>query len=167
MKRALLILPVLLLASPVAAQQQKGDVELEFTGSLITTVGADQNSGIGIIQSKVGRFVTDRIELGAYPSLETRFVGNVSVTTVGFGLFGVYSFLQEDAMTVPYVGFFYYKSDVTEGFEANDNWLGVNGGFKVYVSPRMALDIGGNYLFGVSGQEGGLVMLLAGLSFLL
>lgn len=165
--RLAFLLLAFLLTSPAAAQQEEGDTELEFTGSLITTVGADETSGIGIIQSKLGQFVTDRWELGAFPSLEVRFGGGTSDTKLGAGLFAVYSFLRADAMTVPYLGASYYKSDLTESFEANDSWMGVNAGLKFYVSPEVAFDVGGNYHIGLQGQEGGLFILQAGLSFLL
>lgn len=156
---------VLLVASPAAAQQEEGDVELEFTGSLITTVGADETSGIGIIQSKLGRFVTDRWQLGAFPSLEVRFNGGRTDTRLGAGLFAVYSYLRPDAMTVPYAGASYYKSDLTAGFDEDDSWFGINAGLKFYANPDVALDVGGNYLFALQGQEGGLFIMQAGLSF--
>lgn len=165
MRPFLPLLLALLIAHPAAAQQEQGDVELEFTGSLITTVGADQTSGLGLIQSKIGRFVTDRWQLGAFPSLEVRFNEVTTDTRIGAGLFASYSYLRPDAMTVPYAGGSYYKSDLTEGFDENDSWLGVNAGLKFYVNPRVAFDMGGNYLFALQGQSGGLLIMQAGLSF--
>lgn len=162
---AVLFLSVLLLPVPSAAQQEAGDTELEFTGSLITTVGSDETWGIGIVQSKLGQFVTDRWEFGAFPSLEVR-LGETTDTRFGFGLFATYSYLRPDAMTAPYVGASYYKNDLTERFSANDSWLGVNAGLKFYVSPDVAVDVGGDYQFGLQGQEGGLFILRTGLSFL-
>ena len=77
----------------------------------------------------------------------------------------VYSFLRADAMTVPYVGGSYYKSDLTTGFDEEDSWLGVNAGVKFYLNPEVAFDMGGNYLFALQGQDGGLLIMQAGLSF--
>lgn len=37
-----------LVSPPSAVQQEEGDTELEFTGSLITGVGADDPSGMAI-----------------------------------------------------------------------------------------------------------------------
>ena len=161
----LITLAVLLAVPPAAAQQEAGDVELEFTGSVITTVGAEDGSGIGIIQSKLGRYITDRWQLGAFPSLEVRFNEFDTDTRLGAGLFAVYSFLLPDAMTVPYAGTSYYKSDLSAGFDENDSWLGVSGGLKFYVNPDVALDIGGNYYFALQGQDSGLFIMQAGLSF--
>lgn len=166
---ALIVIAVALFAaSPAVAQQEKGDVELEFLGSLTTTVGAEEGSGFGVIQSKLGRFVTDQWQLGAFPSLEVRFAAGTTDTKLGGGLFAVYSFLRPDAMTAPYAGASFYKSDVTAGFGANDYWTGVNGGLKFYMDRNIALDMGGNYLFSLSGIEGKghLLIMQAGLSFL-
>lgn len=162
-----LLLATLLASAPAAAQQEQGDVELEFTGSLITTAGSEETSGIGIIQSKLGRFVTDRWELGAFPSLEVRFNEQRTNTRLGLGLFAVYSYLRPDAMTAPYVGASVYKSDASTGFDANDSWGGLNAGVKVYINSNMAFDMGFDYLFALQDQGGQLVIVRAGLSFLL
>lgn len=160
-----LFLATLLTASPAAAQQEKGDIELEFAGSLHTTVGAAEASGLGLIQTKVGRFVTDRWQLGAFPSLEVQFAGGTTDTRMGGGVFAVYSHLLPDAMTVPYGGASFYKRDLIAGFGAKDYWMGVNGGLKFYVDRNIAVDMGGNYLFSLSGADGQLLIMQAGLSF--
>lgn len=158
-------LAVWLAAVPAAAQQEQGDVELEFAGSLHTTVGAEETSGLGLIQTKVGRFVTDRWQLGAFPSLEVQFAAGTTNTRMGGGLFAVYSYLRPDAMTVPYGGASFYKRDLTAGFGARDYWTGVNGGMKFYVDRNIAVDVGANYLFSLSGADGQLLIMQAGLSF--
>lgn len=160
-----LLLGALLAASPAVAQQEQGDVELEFLGSLHTTVGTEDASGLGIIQTKVGRFVTDRWQLGAFPSLEVQFARGTTDTRIGGGLFAVYSYLRPNAMTVPYGGASLYKRDLTAGFGASDYWTGVNGGLKFYVDRNIAIDVGGNYLFSLSGADGQLLIMQAGLSF--
>jgi hypothetical protein len=106
----LILLSALVATGPAAAQQEEGDVELELTGTLITSVGADEASGMGMMQAKVGRFVTDRWELGAFPSLEVRFGEGTTNTRIGAGLFATYSYLQPDAKTAPYVGPTYYRT---------------------------------------------------------
>jgi hypothetical protein len=164
-KSAVLVLvAILVTTSPAAAQQEQGDIELELTGSLISTVGAGEASGMGILQSKLGRFVTDRWEVGAFPSLEVRFGEGTTNTQIGIGLFATYSYLRPDAMTVPYLGGSYYKSDASRGFDADDSWFGVNAGLKFYLNSRMAFDMGLDYLFALQGQEGQLFIYRAGLS---
>lgn len=164
-KSAVLILLAALVAPiPAAAQQEEGDVELELTGTLITSVGAEEASGMGMMQAKVGRFVTDRWELGAFPSFEVRFSEGTTDTRIGAGVFATYSYLQPDAKTVPYAGASYYKGDASTGFDAQDSWFGLNGGMKFYFNPRMAFDMGADYLFALQGQEGQLFIFRAGLS---
>ena len=163
---------------PVAGQQAAGDVELQFVGSLLTTVGQDRGSqSQGLFQAKAGYFLTDRVEIGAFPSLTyarttTRAPGwpdepdeTTSETKVGMGVFSTYSFLTAGATTVPYVGGQFYRIDVTD--EDEGGWLGVNAGLKFYLSERTAFDAGGNALAGVGGSEGVLLHLQVGLSFLL
>lgn len=161
----ILLLAVLFTAAPAAAQQEKGDVELEFSGSLNTRLGTEDASGLALIQTKVGRFFTDRWQLGAFPSLEVQFAGRTTDTRVGGGLFAVYSYLRPDAMTVPYGGASLYKRDLIAGFGAQDYWMGINGGMKFYVDHNIAVDMGGNYLFSLSGADGQLLIMQAGLSF--
>lgn len=160
----LLLLFALVASSPTAAQQEEGDTELELTGTVITSVGAAETSGMGMMQAKVGRFVTDRWELGAFPSLEVRFGEGTTDTRIGAGLFATYSYLQPNARTVPYAGASYYKGDASTGFDARDSWFGLNGGMKVYFNPRMAFDMGIDYLFALQGQEGQLFIFRTGLS---
>lgn len=166
MKRsaALVLLSALVATIPAAAQQEEGDVELELTGTLITSVGAGEASGMGMMQAKVGRFVTDRWELGAFPSLEVHFGEGTTNTRIGAGVFATYSYLQPDAKTAPYVGPTYYKGDASTGFDAKDSWFGLNGGMKFYFNPHMAFDMGVDYLFALQGQEGQLFIFRAGLS---
>jgi hypothetical protein len=163
----------LAIAAPAGAQQERGDLELQFTGSLLTVVGQENVSVTsGLFQAKVGYFVTDRIELGAFPSLiyNRTQVGEhgarttTSDTKLGMGVFAVYSFLAGDARTVPYAGGQFYRIDLTN--EDERGWVGVNGGAKFYLTRRTAFDLGANYLFGLGEQGGALVLVQVGLSFL-
>lgn len=171
---ALVLILLAALCAPLEAQQQQGDTELAFSGSILTTVGQENVSTTsGIVQAKVGYFVSDRVELGVFPSLrftETTVETQIgeeefSETDLGVGAFGTYSFLAEDAMTVPYVGGQFYRIDVTN--EDETGWLGVNGGVKIYVNRNTAFDMGGNYLVGLGQSDGALMLFQVGLNFLL
>ena len=152
------------------AQQAQGDVELQFSGSLLSTVGQEGRSFTsGMLQTKLGYFISDRVEVGAFPSLlvnRTR-VGQQTTTDtrLGMGVFSTYSFLAEDATTVPYVGGQAYRIDLTDDDETG--WVGGNAGVKFYFSPRAAFDVGGNVLVGLGDAGGTLVLFQVGLSFLL
>jgi len=159
--------------APLQAQQEAGDLELQFTGSVLSTVGQDGGSFTsGVFKTKVGYFVTDHVELGAFPSLLFARVTveradrpeTISETRFGMGVFGTYSFLMEDATTVPYVGAQFYRIDLTDDDETGG--AGGNGGFKFYISRTTAFDLGGNFLMGLGERGGALLLMQAGISFL-
>ncbi len=165
----ILILAALLGVTPVLAQQEKGDVEVQFLGSIFSTVGAeDVTFTAGNIQAKLGYFLTDRFEVGGYPSLtiSTLFLsgGTETETTFGLGAFAVYSFLSNGATTVPYVGAQYVQLDVSSESQGN---AGINGGIKFFLNRYAAFDVSGNYLFSLDEGGSGLVLMQVGLSFLL
>lgn len=160
--------------APVQGQQQQGDLELQFSGSIFSTVGRDGGSlTAGLVQSKVGYFVSDRVQIGAFPSVvfssatvENDLISEtVSDTRFGLGVFGTYSFLAEDASTVPYLGGQLYRIDLTD--EDETGWAGVNAGVKLYLNRTTAFDMGGNFLVGLGQSDGSLVLFQVGLDFLL
>lgn len=179
MKAATSVALFLLVAvAPVTghAQQQQGDMELQFAGSLLSTVGQDGGSlTSGLVKAKGGYFVSDRVEVGAFPSIvftrvttEPVFGGGeetVTDTRFGLGVFTTYSFLAEDATTVPYVGAQLYRIDLTD--EDETGWAGLNGGVKFYLNRTTAFDMGGNVLAGLGERGGALVLFEVGLTFLL
>jgi hypothetical protein len=171
---ALLLMCGALVVVPAGAQQEQGDIELQFTGSLLSTTGRDDvDFTSGVFQAKVGYFVTDRVEIGAFPSF---FVTRVSArvqgsqvsetaTRLGMGIFTTYSFLTADAATVPYLGAQFYRIDLTDDDETG--WVGANAGIKYFFSRSTAFDIGGNLLTGLGERGGTLFLFQVGLSFLL
>lgn len=179
MRKTMVLVVLVLLGAvraPAAAQQAQGDLELQFTGSILSTVGQDGGSiTSGVFKTKAGYFVSDRVELGVFPSLLVTRIEvdddwpgapeSVTDTRFGLGAFGTYSFLAADATTVPYVGVQYYRIDVTDGDEAG--WVGANGGVKLYLTRTKAFDLGGNVLAGLGDRGGLLILFQAGLSFLL
>lgn len=165
---------VTLLPAGLTAQQQQGDIDLQLSGSVLTTVGQEGASvSSALVQARGSYFVTDRLALGAFPSLvharsETEVAGvwrEVSETKVGLGFFANYSFLSDDAVTVPYLGAQFYRIDVTD--ENESGWIGANGGLRFYINRSTAFDVGGNYLIGLGDRGGALVLMQFGLGFLL
>ncbi|MFQ5825536.1 MAG: hypothetical protein ACE5JB_15970 [bacterium] len=172
MKKIILfvILTIILSSTAAFAQQEKGDTEIQIAGTYFTTVGSEFTFSSGFIQAKLGKYITDNLELGIAP--------NISITTVdlgfgesdtnvtfGGGAFFVYSFLAGDAKTVPYFGGQYYKSDFSN--EDDNGSVGVTGGAKFFVTEKAAFDFSGNYLFDLNEDtEGGLLLFAAGISFL-
>jgi hypothetical protein len=162
-----------------AAQQQKGDVELQLQGSYFTTFATDVSVNVGTIAGKFAPFLTDNLQIGIGPTLT---ITTTSVTTVsplsgkpdtrsdtkvtfGSTVFVTYSFLTKDARTVPYVGASWYKVDFSKGSERG--WVGVNGGLRYFLTRRTSLDLSASFLRTITEHESGSMVLFAfGLSFL-
>ena len=170
MKTLLSCLIVVLLFAPsmLLAQQQQGDLELGFQGFYF----ADTEGffSLGTIQGKIGQFFTDNLEVGISPSLSITTIStgtgdSETSSTFGAGAFLTYSFLSENATTVPYFGGQYYKSDFSDDEDSGS--AGINAGVKFYFTKKAAFDISGNYLFSLNeNAEGGLILFSFSLSFL-
>ncbi len=171
MRKGLLLVPIFLLWSTVAfAQQEKGDVEIQIAGSYITSVGSDFDFSQGTIQAKLGRYISDRLEMGVSPTVtittsQGAFGDTDTDVTVGGGAFFQFSMLAGDAMSVPYFGAQYFKRDLSD--EDDNGSAGINGGIKFFVTEKAALDFSGNYLFDLNeNSDGGFLLFAAGISFL-
>ncbi len=168
---ALLALALLVTVVPAAAQQQRGDVELQFQGYYFTTVGTDVTLGSGNLAAKIGPYITDNLQIGIGPTLSiTTFSASTgeseTKTTFGSTAFLVYSFLMRNAKAVPYLGAQYFKSDFSDSDDKGS--VGVNAGLKYFFTKKAAFDISGNYLFTLNTeQQGGVLLFAFGLSFLL
>ena len=64
-----IVLVLTLVAAFGFAQQQKGDVELQFQALYFTTVGTDYQIGQGTISAKIGPYITDNLQIGIGPTL--------------------------------------------------------------------------------------------------
>ena len=161
---------------PVLAQQEKGDVELQVSGSLFTFVGDGTSSGSGTLFGKIGLFVTDHLSIGISPLLSVSVSESESFSsnsfekeskrtwtaTTGGGAYFNYTLLS-NASTVPYFGAQYYKQDFdTEG----TGQAGINGGLKFFVTEKAAFDVSANYLLDLDNSSIGLVVLQFGFSYL-
>ena len=168
MLRCLIVL-ILLVPSMLLAQQQQGDLELGLQGYY--SADTEGLFSFGSIQGKVGSFFTDNLEIGFFPSLSivtspSGFEGESETTaTFGAGAFLTYSFLSQDATTVPYFGGQYYKSDFSN--DEDSGYAGINAGVKFYFTKKAAFDVSGNYLFSLNeNAEGGLILFSFVISFL-
>ena len=152
-------------------QQAKGDLALNFQGSVIATetkfdgpYGSDSTSSTsGLIMAGVSYYFTDHIEAGLAPNI---IFGDSKST--GVQVFANWNFLTNGAKVVPYAGILgsYNKGDVGDA----SKFIGVKGGAKFFIKPKIAFDVNGNIMKQI-GAESGITMtqvqLLVGLSFLL
>ena len=187
------VLALLLAAGSAHAQQKAGDLELQFYGMYYRTVGTDFTIGSGTIGGKIGPYLTDNLQVGLGPTLtitttsmptttyrvnpvtgdfivETVTETNTT-TTFGTSLFVVYSFLSRSGKIVPYLGAQYFKRDFNRPFSEDRGSAGVNAGLKYFFARKTALDFSANYLWDLNSEEqggsnGGLILLMFGLSFL-
>lgn len=183
-KSASMIGIILFITNVTMAQVAKGDREFQFSGSFFTTTGTDVAFSSGNIQFKIGSYVTDNIEIGVAPTLTisttptfdpvTFAQENETNATLGLGFFGTYSFLSEDAKSMPYFGLQWFIPDISgnedpiTGDITVQSFLGINGGIKYFITEQINIDFGANYLTGIgSSTEGGTILLQIGLGIIL
>lgn len=183
----LLSVLVLMCAGTAFGQQEKGDVELQLVGSYFRTVGTDFSFGSGTVSGRIGYYFTNNFELGAGPTLTITTTtspqtlagfdpvtfqpiysggGSETKTTFGSYIFFVYSFLTKNAKLVPYLGAQYFKQDFSDSEDKGS--VGINGGVKYFFTKKVAFDLAGNYLWSLTKDaKGGLILITVGLSFLI
>jgi hypothetical protein len=146
MKRFVFHLAVaVLMAAPVLAQQQRGDTELQFQGSLsLSTESAGNDSGSAGVNW--GRFFTDQQEAGV--TVFTFF--NSSGDLSGYG--GPFWRLNLGrGKTVPFVG---TSAAVTFGdFSSGDSIVNLEGGVRWFLSRSAAFTLGGLYTYDVKEED--------------
>jgi hypothetical protein len=165
---AIVCVGLIVLAVPAYGQQQAGDLELQFMGYYLRSVGTSYDFSMGTIQAKIGPYVTDHLQVGVGPTLSITTAGGSTTTTFGSTAFLVYSFLTRGGKVVPYFGAQYYKQDFSADFTEDPGNVGVNLGMKYFFGKKTALDVSANYLFDLRKEaEGGTLFFAVGLSFLI
>jgi hypothetical protein len=160
MKRFVFHLAVaILMATPVLAQQQQGDTELQLQGSLsISTKSGDNNSGSATVNW--GRFFTNQQEFGG--TVTTFFNGNGDLS----GFAGPFWRLNlGQSKTVPYIG---ASVATTFGeFSSGDAIANIEGGVRWFLSRSAAFTLGGLYTYDVKQKDfNDSVQVLFGFSYL-
>lgn len=149
------LLTILALATSFStyAQQQKGDLAIQFSGNYYSQKVRFGNtvdrSAFGNIYVKIGKYFTQNLELGVKPNISFNLVKdydvkgsdvkikNRFVTNIGFGVYGTYSFLSSNGKFLPYAGAELNYAPIEE--EATIN-LGPYAGIKYFVSERINID---------------------------
>lgn len=168
MKRFILLTVIALtLSITTKAQQEKGDIAIQFSGNFYTQsidFGTTKEKFYsGNIYVKLGKFFTPNIELGVKPNVsisprfESKIVkGEIQTTKklgadVGFGLYGTYSFLTADAKMMPYAGA--EVSYAPTGDESTIN-LGPYAGVKYFLTEKINIDANASYLINLGSTYG-------------
>lgn len=167
MKKVLIIIVAFIVSFSTQAQQEKGDLAIQFSGNFYS-----QRVDFGLITDtyyagniyiKLGKFFTPNIELGVKPNVgivprrEYTIVRGALVedksigVDVGFGLYGTYSFLTEDAKMMPYAGA--EVSYAPSGKESTIN-LGPYAGVKYFLTEKVNIDANASYLINLGSTYG-------------
>ena len=159
------VLAPLVFAAPAAAQAQRGDNEVLVFGLVTSFLSESTTSTNGTINFNIGRFVTDRTQIGGGPTISIsatttperqvpRLVGTRIVfdtipgeTTVDATV-GVSGFLRRyfsGGRVAPYLGGEVFVSDVESA--GDTTFVNAIGGVKNYLSERAAIDFKGAFGF--------------------
>ena len=161
MKKILTLLSVCL-SLGCFAQQQKGDLSIQFSGNYFSQKGkvgdTDYQISYGNIYVKIGQFFTPNVELGVKPNVmfyleddsEDSKKKNLKMN-VGFGLYGTYSYLTADGKMVPYAGG--EVNYIPYGKESTIN-LGPYAGVKYFLRENVNIDANVNYSINVGSSFG-------------
>ena len=110
MSRTRMMLPsltlLMLLAAPLAAQQQHGDKEFSLGGSLTSLVPDQGDASLsGFVQLGLGYFMTRNLKLSVGTGINVTSAAESEVSTSGSVSYGLaYYFGSEGRKTYPYIG---------------------------------------------------------------
>jgi hypothetical protein len=137
------------------AQQQQGDLSVQFSGNYyqqrVVLDSKNYRFGVGNIYVKIGKYFTENVELGLKPNATFSLVtspvtsktGEITstkkkfTTNLGFGIYGTYSFLTNDGKFLPYAGAELAYAPIDDEKVIN---LGPYLGVKYFVSERINVD---------------------------
>ena len=154
------------LSSEVYAQQQAGDLSIQFSGNYFSQSieynNIKRKAFSGNVYVKLGKFFTQNIEMGLKPNIfftskekanpnDASDVKYSLKTTFGLGLYGTYSFLTADGKFLPYggaeVNYLPFQDDATVN-------LGPYIGCKYFVTEKINIDANLNYLINLASTYG-------------
>lgn len=174
-KIVILCITCILLVSNALAQVESGDKEVSFMGYFSTFVGEEvEPNGYGSLQISYGQYYSKYLQLGIAPTLsfstgqdedgdpkiDTQFSGSV---------FFNFNFTAAST-TIPYITGRYYQFtfDIPEEAEFVDySYITVGLGIKNFFNEYAAFNTLATYGFSpAEDSEGGIVVIMAGLSFI-
>jgi hypothetical protein len=147
--RKLLLVALVLVNTVAFAQVQKGDKSITYAVSYIQ----NDNFQFGLINAKIGRYLSDHLEVGLKPEIQIGGGGDITIFNAGAGLYFTYNFLTESGKTLPYFGAdlsgkggqTINDANPDEDIYTSQVDVGLYGGFKYFFTERVNLDISLNY----------------------
>jgi hypothetical protein len=140
--KKIIVLALIVISTTAFAQQEKGDLNVTFSGTYMSYSGFN----FGQVYGKAGYYITKSIEVGAKPQL----LFGKGFTGFGFGGYGTYNFLTADAKLVPYAGAELSYFTVASLSQTN---LGIYGGSKYFLTERLNVDAGLNLAFNLANNS--------------
>jgi hypothetical protein len=139
MRTRLIAIILFVLAGQAMAQVEKGDLIVAVNGSFSKT---GDYSTFGLINAKIGRFLTQNVEMGIKPQLQ---FGD-GFTGTGLGVYGTYNFLTSNGKLMPYLGaelsMFTQTPEEGDSFDQTD--AGLYAGTKLFMTEVVNVDFGLN-----------------------
>lgn len=148
------------------AQQQAGDLSIQFSGNYTTSSieidGRKTKFFAGNIYVKVGKFFTPNLELGLKPNIFFTPKSKVNPNDdedikyslkadFGLGLYGTYSYLLPNGKVMPYGGA--EVNYMPRGDDGSVN-LGPYAGVKYFLTEKINIDANLNYLITLASTQG-------------
>lgn len=163
--KKILTLALLVITIAAQAQQQAGDLSIQFSGNYVSSKttfnGVEEKDFQGNIYLKIGKFFTQNIEMGLKPNVfffgeavpikanDPSKTENKLRANLGLGLYGTYSFLTADAKFMPYGGVEINYLPIGKYSTMN---LGPYAGLKYFITERINLDTNVNYLINLANS---------------
>lgn len=170
MKKFLVTASIILLFTLTAnGQVEKGDSEIRFM-FYYSHINGDEYStgGSGALQVSYGYFFSPNLQIGFGPRITFTGSGEGTNTTISGSVYFNYNFAIA-SRTVPYIYGEFYQMDFSPEWGDFSDYSYVNIGFGVrnFLTEYMALNSAITYGFSLASEaEGGLFMVITGLSFI-
>ncbi len=169
MRKTCTAMLLILCAVSAKAQVEKGDSEIRFLFYYSQVSGSGYSAGgNGSLMVSYGYFIIPNLQLGLGPRLTFTTGADGTETQVSGSVFFNFNFATA-SRTVPYIFGEFYQMDFSPDIGEFADYSYINFGFGVrnFFSQYIALNSAVSYGFCPStNSEGGLFMILTGLSFI-
>ncbi len=148
---------------------EKGDTEIQFAGFYMKILSDYFKMGTAFIQFSYAKFITSRLQIGVAPQL-TIAEGSGMGTQTYFSASAFCNYnLSTASKVIPYISGQWYQGDFAPEYDDFLDWsyLNVGAGVRNFFNQYAALNTSISYGFPLgSNSEGGMLVIMSGLSFI-